>query len=221
MTSTTKRSKSDRAPPVIDMEALVGPLTAALAPQITKLVEAEFEKRAASFQAIGNKSKNLDEGGGNDTSPTGGSDEGLAKNDSDSGPGLKSRNDDELEQSPCGDARESSLRKAELSIQSPGGSKKRKLIDLDEEHEQGELSDTTEEDRVMDPLDIYLESKLTWTVPKETGRYLQAYTKRALSKDERRAMVDSFPKPADVSVAMPRVDDAFLNLLRQQSVQLK
>jgi len=209
----TSRKSGDRQP-TVDLEALVGPLSAALAPQITKMVEAEFTRRALASQSstvTGRGTVNkAAEGGGNDTSQNESSDEGLAGTDGD----IDSHSHDHIENDFEGPVTKNKTGSSPSHI-----NRKRKRED---EEELGELSDSMDEnDRLYDPIEMYRESKATWKVPKETEKYLEMYTKRSLNKDERRSMADTFSKPDVLSVSMPRVDDSFLNLLRQQGVSLK
>jgi len=193
MTSTTNGGNT----PNIDLDALVGSLSAALSPQISKMIEAEFVKRGGamespSFLATGQSTVNIERGGEASRNKSSGA--GLADNDG----------EEDTPHEPVDRVGQKRKSRSELEF--------------------GELSDTNDDDddeKALDPIEMYLESKGTWKVPKETSRYLDAYAKRSLNRDERRSMLETFPIPDVTSVAMPRVDEPFLNLLKQQGVSLK
>ena len=188
MNSENKSKKDSATATSVDISQLVGPLTAALAPQITQIIETEFKRREAYIAYTG-PSKSAS-GQGTDEIHA---DSNQNKNSA-SGHGTDEIHADSDEQ---------------------GTNHKRRL---DSDMSDGEATD---DENIMDPLDAFAENSLSWKAPKETARYLEAYMRRSLTKDERKAILNAYPRPSEASTSMPRVDEPFSNLLKQQGVQLK
>lgn len=189
--------------PEIDLETIVGSVTAVLTPQITKMIQAELTRHGAAGAAC----KSPETGHGTVNEERG----GRASRNKSSGRGLA---DMEIDTPEGGNSSE------ETPHKSNGRSDRKRKSRSDDEC--GEISDSTDdEEKIFDPIEMYQESKGTWRVPNETARYIDSYAKRSLNKDERKSMLDVFPRPDVTSAAMPRVDEAFLNLLKQQGISLK
>jgi hypothetical protein len=184
----------------IDFDHLIGPLSAALAPSIVEIINNEFSKRVKSKKSEKDTSRRTVVESENDSTSE---DDSSVHFD-----GGRSTPDTKRCQKGAGGGT------------GPRKNNRKRPHEEDEKSDDGELTSASE-DEMLDPVAMYSEAEKVWSAPRTTRKYLQSYVRRSLSSEERKSIMEKFPLPDGPEVKLPKVDEAFMHLLRQERVTLK